>query len=157
MSPEGPVYSGPTNIYLAYPVQVEISRWWWWWSTRNYCNQQIWTRISLQQGPDGRGYITQPFSGPSYSPGRFASPMISWWWTSEVDDGHALLRKLFHNIEPSRTFLNSTLWWYFQLDDLQRFVRFNKLLLKHSPHTELWWADHHPPLHHHHHHHHHHQ
>jgi len=41
MSPEGPVYSGPTNIYLAYPVQ----------------------------GPDGRGYITQPFSGPSYSPG----------------------------------------------------------------------------------------
>ena len=27
MSPEGPVYSGPTNIYLAYPVQVEISRW----------------------------------------------------------------------------------------------------------------------------------
>ena len=22
------------------------------------------------QGPDGRGYITQPFSGPSYSPGR---------------------------------------------------------------------------------------
>merc|ERR1712013_843237 len=37
----GPVYSGPTNIYLAYPVQ----------------------------GPDGRGYITQPFSGPSYSPG----------------------------------------------------------------------------------------
>ena len=26
MSPEGPVYSGPTNIYLAYPVQVEISR-----------------------------------------------------------------------------------------------------------------------------------
>merc|ERR550532_2072742 len=41
MSPEGPVYSGPTNIYLAYPVQ----------------------------GPDGRGYITQPFTGPSYSPG----------------------------------------------------------------------------------------
>ena len=24
MSPEGPVYSGPTNIYLAYPVQVDI-------------------------------------------------------------------------------------------------------------------------------------
>ena len=24
MSPEGPVYSGPTNIYLAYPVQVAI-------------------------------------------------------------------------------------------------------------------------------------
>ena len=23
MSPEGPVYSGPTNIYLAYPVQVQ--------------------------------------------------------------------------------------------------------------------------------------
>jgi len=49
MSPEGPVYSGPTNIYLAYPVQ----------------------------GPDGRGYITQPFTPPgsyisqgssSYSP-----------------------------------------------------------------------------------------
>merc|ERR1719233_1213041 len=36
MSPEGPVYSGPTNIYLAYPVQ----------------------------GPDGRGYITQPFTPP---------------------------------------------------------------------------------------------
>merc|ERR1719318_544489 len=40
MSPEGPVYSGPTNIYLAYPVQ----------------------------GPDGKGYITQPFATPdSYS------------------------------------------------------------------------------------------
>jgi len=36
MSPDGPVYSGPTNIYLAYPVQ----------------------------GPDGRGYITQPFTPP---------------------------------------------------------------------------------------------
>merc|ERR1711892_279171 len=49
MSADGPVYSGPTNIYLAYPVQ----------------------------GPDGRGYITQPFTPPgscmsqgsaSYSP-----------------------------------------------------------------------------------------
>jgi len=37
MSPDGPVYPGPTNIYLAYPVQ----------------------------GPDGRGYITQPFTPPS--------------------------------------------------------------------------------------------
>ena len=36
MSAEGPVYTGPTNIYLAYPVS----------------------------GPDGRGYITQPFSPP---------------------------------------------------------------------------------------------
>ena len=26
------------------------------------------------QGPDGRGYITQPFSGPSYSPGRSDLP-----------------------------------------------------------------------------------
>merc|ERR1711892_726951 len=49
MSADGPVYSGPTNICLAYPVQ----------------------------GPDGRGYITQPFTPPgsymsqgsaSYSP-----------------------------------------------------------------------------------------
>merc|ERR1712106_181837 len=49
MSADGPVYSGPTNIYLAYPVQ----------------------------GPDGRGYITEPFTPPgsymsqgsaSYSP-----------------------------------------------------------------------------------------
>merc|ERR1711892_1468816 len=49
MSADGPVYSGPTNIYLAYPMQ----------------------------GPDGRGYITQPFTPPgsymsqgsaSYSP-----------------------------------------------------------------------------------------
>jgi len=40
MSPEGPVYSGPTNIYLAYPVQ----------------------------GPEGKGYITQPFN-PSSSLG----------------------------------------------------------------------------------------
>merc|ERR1711892_1307637 len=49
MSADGPVYSGPTNIYLAYPVQ----------------------------GPDGIGYITQPFTPPgsyisqgsaSYSP-----------------------------------------------------------------------------------------
>jgi len=49
MGSEGPVYPGPTNIYLAYPVS----------------------------GPDGRGYITQPFSPPlptdyvsypSYSP-----------------------------------------------------------------------------------------
>jgi len=49
VSGEGPVYPGPTNIYLAYPVS----------------------------GPDGRGYITQPFSPPlpqeymsypSYSP-----------------------------------------------------------------------------------------
>jgi hypothetical protein len=36
MSAEGPMYTGPTNIYLAYPVS----------------------------GPDGRGYITQPFSPP---------------------------------------------------------------------------------------------
>jgi len=34
MSADGPVYPGPTNIYLAYPVQ----------------------------GPDGRGYITQPYT-----------------------------------------------------------------------------------------------
>ena len=49
MTGDGPVYPGPTNIYLAYPVS----------------------------GPDGRGYITQPFSPPlpqeymsypSYSP-----------------------------------------------------------------------------------------
>ena len=44
MSPEGPVYSGPTNIYLAYPVQ----------------------------GPDGKGYITQPFVHPE-SAGSFMS------------------------------------------------------------------------------------
>jgi len=36
MSADGPVYPGPTNIYLAYPVQ----------------------------GPDGRGYITQPYTPP---------------------------------------------------------------------------------------------
>jgi len=53
MGPDGPCYSGPTNIYLAYPVN----------------------------GPDGRGYITQPLApalphvngeyvqyNPSYSP-----------------------------------------------------------------------------------------
>jgi len=34
MGPDGPCYSGPTNIYLAYPVN----------------------------GPDGRGYITQPLA-----------------------------------------------------------------------------------------------
>ena len=28
------------------------------------------------QGPDGRGYITQPFSGPSYSPGRSDLPIL---------------------------------------------------------------------------------
>ena len=28
------------------------------------------------QGPDGRGYITQPFSGPSYSPGRYDLPLF---------------------------------------------------------------------------------
>jgi len=44
MSPEGPVYSGPTNIYLAYPVQ----------------------------GQDGRGYITQPFLPPG-SAGSYMS------------------------------------------------------------------------------------
>ena len=44
MSPEGPVYSGPTNIYLAYPVQ----------------------------GPDGKGYITQPFATPG-SAGSYLS------------------------------------------------------------------------------------
>jgi hypothetical protein len=44
MSPDGPVYSGPTNIYLAYPVQ----------------------------GPDGRGYITQPFAPPG-SAGSYMS------------------------------------------------------------------------------------
>jgi len=44
LSPEGPVYSGPTNIYLAYPVQ----------------------------GPDGRGYITQPFLPPG-SAGSYMS------------------------------------------------------------------------------------
>jgi len=36
MNGEGPVYPGPTNIYLAYPVS----------------------------GPDGRGYVTTPFSPP---------------------------------------------------------------------------------------------
>ena len=44
MSPEGPVYPGPTNIYLAYPVQ----------------------------GPDGKGYITQPFATPG-SAGSYLS------------------------------------------------------------------------------------
>ena len=36
LSPEGPVYQSPTKAYVAYPVQ----------------------------GPDGHGYITQPFTGP---------------------------------------------------------------------------------------------
>jgi len=44
MSREGPVYSGPTNIYLAYPVQ----------------------------GQDGRGYSTQPFLPPG-SAGSYMS------------------------------------------------------------------------------------
>merc|ERR1719228_1798135 len=44
MSPEGPVYSGPTNIYLAYPVQ----------------------------GPEGKGYITQPFN-PCLTDGGYMS------------------------------------------------------------------------------------
>ena len=39
MSADGPIHPGPTNIYLAYPVQ----------------------------GPAGRGYITQPFNSPCYS------------------------------------------------------------------------------------------
>merc|ERR1711892_1585568 len=50
MSADGPVYSGPTNIYLAYPVQ----------------------------GPDGRGYITQPFTPPgSYMSQGSASYSLS--------------------------------------------------------------------------------
>ena len=52
MSGDGPVYPGPTNIYLAYPVS----------------------------GPDGRGYITQPFSPPlpnDYVPYPNYSPSIS--------------------------------------------------------------------------------
>merc|ERR1719219_3179606 len=36
LSPDGPVYQSPTKAYVAYPVQ----------------------------GPDGHGYITQPFTGP---------------------------------------------------------------------------------------------
>ena len=52
VSGEGPVYPGPTNIYLAYPVS----------------------------GPDGRGYITQPFSPPlpqEYMSYQSYSPSIS--------------------------------------------------------------------------------
>ena len=36
---------------------------------RNYDDKGDDDNLVLQ-GPDGRGYITQPFSGPSYSPGR---------------------------------------------------------------------------------------
>ena len=38
MSPEGPVYSGPTNIYLAYPVQVLLN------TTRGLLNLQTSSR-----------------------------------------------------------------------------------------------------------------
>eukprot|EP00092_Neocalanus_flemingeri_P014448 GFUD01015587.1.p1 GENE.GFUD01015587.1~~GFUD01015587.1.p1 ORF type:complete len:991 (+),score=328.13 GFUD01015587.1:343-3315(+) len=58
MSPEGPVYSGPTNIYLAYPVQ----------------------------GPDGRGYITQPFAPPG-SAGSYMSQDSSSYSPSISYDG----------------------------------------------------------------------
>merc|ERR1719481_1141952 len=48
MSSDCPVYTGPTNVYLAYPVQ----------------------------GPDGRGYITQSFTPPgsylSQDSGRYS-------------------------------------------------------------------------------------
>jgi len=48
MSSDGPVYTGPTNVYLTYPVQ----------------------------GPDGRGYITQSFTPPgsylSQDSGRYS-------------------------------------------------------------------------------------
>jgi hypothetical protein len=52
------VYSGPTNIYLAYPVQ----------------------------GPDGKGYITQPFATP-VSAGSFMSQDSASYSPSMYYDG----------------------------------------------------------------------
>jgi hypothetical protein len=75
MSPEGPVYSGPTNIYLAYPVQ----------------------------SPDGKGYITQPFATPG-SAGSYLSQDSASYSPSISYDGSNYYSSTPHTLNSGNLF-----------------------------------------------------